>query len=68
MTIWKHLALVQQYAQAAQDFIRNDNSLTWEVLEKSAGSSADFPGSSADFPVAIIAEPWPLPPDYSASS
>lgn len=68
MTIWKHLALVQQYAQAAQDFIRNDNSLTQEVLAKSAGSSADFPGSSADFSVAIIAEPWPLPPDYSATS
>lgn len=61
MTIWKHLALVQQYAQAAQDFIRNDSSLTQEVLEKSAGSSADFP-------VAITAEPWPLPPDYSATS
>lgn len=32
--IWKHLALVQQYAQAAQDFIRNDSSLTQEVLER----------------------------------
>lgn len=68
MTIWKHLALVQQYAQAAQGFIRNDSSLTQEVLEKSAGGPADFPGSSDDFPVAITAEPWPPPPDYSATS